>query len=192
MLAHYHGQVFNASEMGSSLNTTGKTIRHYLDILVGTFMVRRLSPWHENLGKRQVKSPKIYFQDSGILHSLLGIVDEAALHLHPKLGASWEGFAVEEIIRAYHAREEEVYFWAVHGQGELDLLILKNGKRLGFEIKYSESPRITKWHHELIDHLKLDELNVVCPEAGLSPITDRIRILGLKESLLAASAPKQN
>lgn len=183
MLAHYHGQIFNASEIGRSLDAADTTVRNYLDILAGTFMVRRLAPWFENVMKRQVKRPKIYFRDTGILHSLLGVADGTALHAHPKLGASWEGFALEEIIRAHRAYEEEAYFWAVHGQGELDLLLIKDGKRLGFEIKYSETPKVQPVHRKLVDLLKLDRLDVVCPISGISPVSEKIRIVGLEDVL---------
>lgn len=183
MLAHYHGQIFNASEIGRSLDAADTTVRNYLDILAGTFMVRRLSPWFENVMKRQVKRPKIYFRDTGILHSLLGIADEAALRVHPKLGASWEGFALEEIIRVHRAYEEEAYFWGVHGQAELDLLLIKEGKRLGFEIKYSEAPRVREAHHALVKTLKLDRLDFVCPVAGVGAVSEKIRVIGLQDLL---------
>ena len=133
MLTHYHGQVFNASEIGRSIEVTNKTASRYLDILAGTFMVRRLQPWHENISKRQVKSPKIYFRDSGILHALLGIENKENLYTNPKLGISWEGFAVEEIVRFLRADDEDCYFWSTQSGAELDLLIIKNGVKGGFQ-----------------------------------------------------------
>jgi len=185
MLAHYHGQIFEASEIGRSLDAADTTVRRYLDILVGTLMIRRLPPWYENIGKRQVKRPKIYFRDSGIFHLLLGISDFDALQVHPKLGASWEGFALEEILRAYQASEEEAYFWGVHGQGELDLLFIQGGKRLGFEIKYSESPKISPSHRELVSILKLDQLFFVTPTENDFAVEDKIRVIGLQQLLSA-------
>src|SRR5512139_2734726 len=140
MLAHYHGQVFNASEIGKSLGIADTTAARYLDLLAGTFMVRRLVPWFENIGKRQVKTPKMYFRDSGILHRLIGVAGMDQLVTHPKLGASWEGFALEQIIRRGAANAEEVFFWGVHNQAELDLLVFSRGRRIGYEVKYSDAP----------------------------------------------------
>lgn len=183
MLAHYHGSLFNASEIGTSLGIAHTTARHYLDILTGTFMIRELTPWIENIKKRQIKSPKIYFRDSGIFHSLLGIHDMNALQHHPKLGASWEGLALEEIIRAHHAEPEECYFWGIHNQGELDLLIIKNGKRLGFEFKYSDAPRLTSSMQLAQDTLKLDKLTVIYPGNSHYALTKDIKVMGLENYL---------
>lgn len=180
MLAHYHGNIFNASEIGKSLGVGHTTARHYLDILTGTFMIRELSPWLENIHKRQIKSPKIYFRDSGIYHSLINIVDKEALYTNPKLGASWEGFAIEEIIRYHSGGFGEIYFWGVHNQGELDLLIIKNGKRLGFEIKYTDRPMFTKSMIMALQTLKLDTLTVIYPGNNNYPLADNIRAIGLK------------
>ena len=179
MLAHYHGQVFNASDLGRSLSVADTTVRRYLDVLAGTFMVRRLSPWFENIGKRQVKTPKIYFRDSGLLHRLAGVNDAGQLHNWPKLGASWEGFALEEIIRLANATEEEVYFWSVHSQGELDLLIVKDGRRSGFEFKYADSPKITPACRMALEHLKLDQLTLVCPGDATHELSGKVRVRGL-------------
>src|SRR5262249_3894834 len=137
MLANYHGQLFNASELGKSLGISDHTVRKYLDILAGTFMIRVLSPWFENLEKRQMKTPKIYFRDSGILHALTGIRSANELDTYPKLGSFWEGFALEEIISQHRATQEECYFWGTHSGAELDLLLVKNGKRIGYEFKYT-------------------------------------------------------
>jgi uncharacterized protein len=180
MVAHYHGQVFNASELGRSLAISHHTVQKYLDILAGTFMVRILSPWFENIHKRQVKSPKIYFRDSGILHALLGISDELQLQTHPRLGAFWEGYALEEVIRTFHAAPEECYFWATQADAELDLLIIKNGKRLGFEYKYTDSPTTTKSMHIAQRDLKLDHLAVIYPGSRIFPLTERITAYGLE------------
>lgn len=180
MLAHYHGNNFNASEIGKSLSLSTTAIRHYLDILVGTFMIRQLQPWTENIKKRQVKTPKIYFMDSGIFHYLLGVRSSEDLLYHPKLGVSWEGFALEQIIRSHQVDPEDCYFWAIHGQAELDLLILKDGKKLGFEIKYTDSPKITKSMHTALEVLQLDSLTVIFPGSKDFPLSDKIRVVGLE------------
>ena len=174
MLAHYHGQLFNASEIGRSLGVTDTTARRYLDILSGTFMVRQLQPWHANLKKRQVKAPKIYFRDSGVFHRLLGLGSDQEILLHPKLGASWEGFAIEETIRAVGAESDEVFFWAVHGQAELDLLIVRGGKRFGFEIKFTDRPQITHSLRIAIDLLELDHAWVIYPGTDSFPLSDDV------------------
>ena len=179
MLAHYHGQVFNASDLGRSLNVADTTVKRYLDTLVGTLMVRRLSPWFENIGKRQVKTPKIYFRDSGLFHRLAGINDSGQLHTWPKLGASWEGFALEEILRVADASEEEAYFWSVHSQGELDLLVVKDGRRLGFEFKFADSPKMTPACRMALEHLHLDQLTLVCPGEAAHELGDKVRVRGL-------------
>src|SRR3989338_990761 len=143
MLVHYHGQIFNGSELGKSLGISSHMVRKYLDLLSGTFMVRILLPWFENLEKRQVKLPKIYFRDSGILHALIGIRNASEMDIHPKMGSFWEGFALEEVIRQTQASTEECYFWGTHSKAELDLLIIKDGKRVGFEFKYTDRPKLT-------------------------------------------------
>lgn len=163
MLAHYHGNLFNASELGRSLGVSHKTMKEYADVLTGTFMVRQLQPWYENIGKRQIKTPKIYIRDSGIFHTLIGVNTQSDLLVNPKLGASWEGFALEQIIFHLDAQQEECYFWGTHQQAELDLLIMKNGKRLGFEIKYSGAPKLTKSMQIAQQDLALDSLTVVYP-----------------------------
>jgi len=180
MLAHYHGQIFNASQLSRSLGISDTTVRKYLDILAGTFMVRTLSPWFENLKKRQVKSPKIYFRDNGILHTLVGIENEKQLHVNPKLGAFWEGFALEEIIRTLKLSTQECYFWATQAKAELDLFIIKGGKRLGFEFKYVDAPKTTKSMHIAIQDLKLDHLGIVYPGNKIFPIRKNITAYGLE------------
>jgi predicted AAA+ superfamily ATPase len=161
MLAHYHGQTWNASEIAGNFGLTDKTVRHYLDILCGTFMVRLLPPWYENVGKRQVKAPKVYLRDSGVLHSLLDIADKRSLLGHPKAGASWEGFALEQVLRRYP--DGEPYFWNVHGGPELDLLLLHKGQRTGYEFKMADAPTATRSMHAAIETLRLDRLWVVYP-----------------------------
>lgn len=163
MLAHYHGKIFNASELGRSFGIADTTVKRYLDILSGTFMIRQLPPWLENLKKREIKSPKIYFRDSGLFHQLLGISTHEQLLVYPQLGASWEGFALEEIIRAYNAREGDAYFWGIHEQCELDLLLLKDGKRLGFEFKYKDAPQYTISLRRAMELLNLDKLTIIYP-----------------------------
>jgi len=179
MLSHYHGQTFNASEIGKSMGISHVTSRHYLDILTGTFMIRELMPWLENLGKRQVKSPKIYFRDSGIYHTLMDIKNYQTLFYHPKLGASWEGFALEQIIIKMKSRIEDCYYWGIHGQAELDLLLFKNGKRLGFEFKYSDAPRLTKSMSIAYELLNLDKLFVITPADVQYHLTENIEVVNL-------------
>jgi hypothetical protein len=161
MLAHLHGQVWNAADPASSLGVSQPTARRYLDWLTQAYMVRQLQPWHENLGKRQVKAPKIYFRDTGLLHSLLGIRSEADLLRHPRLGASWEGFALEQVLRL--ARPDQAYFWATHTGAELDLLMFKYGKRIGVEFKRADAPDLTRSMKIAMEDLKLDALYVVYP-----------------------------
>lgn len=179
MLAHYHGQTVNFSELGRSFGAADTTVRRYLDILAGTFMVRMLSPWHENIGKRQVKAPKLFLRDSGLFHFLLGVADGDALRCHPKLGASWEGFALETLIRRQRASTEEVYFWSAHGGGEVDLLVFNERGRQGFEVKYTDQPRTTRSMHTAIDVLRLDSLTIVYPGERSFPLTEKIRAIGL-------------
>ena len=162
MLGHYHGQTWNSSELARALGVSDKTVTRYLDILEGTFMAWRLRPWHANLGKREVKAPKVYLADTGILHSLLGVGSTQDLLAHPKCGASWEGFAIHEIIRQIGARREEAYFWGLHSGAELDLLILRDGRCLGFEIKLTRSPKVTPAMRSARESLQLDHLYVVC------------------------------
>jgi predicted AAA+ superfamily ATPase len=180
MLAHNHGNMLNASEIGSSLGITHHTVRNYTEILAGTFMVRILEPWFENIGKRQIKTPKVYIRDSGLLHALVGIQSHDELRVYPRLGASWEGFALEEIIKVNHARQEECFFWGVQSSAELDLLIVKNGKRIGFEFKYSDAPTLTKSMMTALNDLRLDHLYVIYPHTVSYPLTDKISVQGLE------------
>ena len=172
MLAHYHGQNLNASEIGRSLEFSSPTIKRYLDILSGAFMVRQLQPWFENIKKRQVKSPKIYYRDTGLLHYQLGIRSYKELLRHPKVGASWEGFVIEQAIR--HYRPDEQYFWSTQSDAELDLLLFKDGKRVGIECKLTDSPKATKSMHTALDLLGLDTLKVVHTGKKSYPLADRI------------------
>lgn len=175
MLAHYHGQTWNGSELGRALGVSDKTVSRYLDILEGTYMVYRLLPWHTNSGKREVKAPKVYVADSGILHSLLGVSGINDLLAHPKCGASWEGFMIREIIRQTAAQRGEAFFWRVHTGAELDLLIHHNGRRLGFEIKLTRSPKVTPSMRSAREILGLDHLYIVCHGTGDSwPLAEGI------------------
>jgi uncharacterized protein len=166
MLAHYHGQTWNGSELARSLGVSDKTVSRYLDILEGTFMAFRLTPWYANTGKREVKAPKVYVTDTGLLHSLLGISDQDALLAHPKCGASWEGFILREVIRRTDAKRGEAFFWGVHAGPELDLLIFQDGRRLGFEIKLTKSPQVTASMRSSKEALGLDHLYVMCHGEG--------------------------
>lgn len=183
MLTHYHGQVINTSELGRSMNLSHNTIKKYIDILSGTFMIRVLYPWHENLGKRQVKSPKIYFRDSGIYHALNRIETYNELLIQPQLGASWEGFSLEEIIRHQDVDAFDCYFWGTHAGAELDLLIIKGNKRIGFEFKYTDTPKTTKSMHIAMEALSLNELTVISPGDHNFPLTEKIRAVGLNAYL---------
>ena len=179
MLAHYHSQTWNASELGRSMGLSDKTVRSYLDILSGTFMVRQLQPWFENLGKRQVKSPKVYLRDSGLLHSLLDIPDRHALLGHPKIGASWEGYVIEQLLQA--VRPAQAYFWATHSGAEVDLVFLHQGKKYGVEVKFNEAPKITASMRTALSDLELEHLWVIYPGEHTYPVDERISVWPLKE-----------
>ncbi|ABB24768.1 conserved hypothetical protein [Pelodictyon luteolum DSM 273] len=166
MLAHYHARTWSGSELGRSLGVSDKTVGRYLDILEGTFMAFRLLPWHANTGKREVRSPKVYVADTGILHSLLKIGGRDDLLAHPKCGASWEGFMVQELIRRTHAECGEAFFWGLHAGAGLDLLIVKNAQRVGFEIKLTRSPQVTLSMRRALKTLELDRLFVMCHAEG--------------------------
>jgi uncharacterized protein len=181
MISHYHGQVWNASEIGASMGIAPNTAKHYLDALEQTYMVRRLLPWFENVGKRLVKSPKIYLRDSGIFHALQGIDSAKALWTHPKLGASWEGFVLEELLAAWDVRE--AYFYSVHSGSELDLFFLHHGKRIGVEIKRSDAPKLTRSMRLVCEDLGLDELRVVYPGTRKYPLADRVWALPFTQAI---------
>jgi len=178
MLAHYHGQIWNASELGRAMGFSDKTMLSYLDILSGTFMIRQLMPWHENLSKRQVKAPKIYFRDSGILHQLLSLTDFQALNGHPRVGASWEGFALEQTLNILETRQ--IYFWSTYSGAELDLFFLHDGRRYGVEFKYSEAPVATKSIHSALETLNLEHLWIVYPGNTQYPVHEKITVLPLQ------------
>ena len=172
MMAHFHGQVWNAAQLARSLGASEKTARRYLDILAGAYMVRVLPPWYENIGKRQVKAPKVYMRDTGILHALLQVGTLRDVTGHPKLGSSWEGFALEQVLAALSTRD--AYFWATHGGAELDLLVTVAGKRFGFEFKYADAPGTTRAMHVAIDDLNLEHLWVVYPGQKEYDLTEEI------------------
>lgn len=181
MVAHFHGQVWNAAEFARALGTAENTARRYLDILSGAYMVRVLPPWFENLKKRQVKAPKIYICDSGLLHNLLQVSTLNDLRGHPKIGASWEGFALEHIIRVYRTRD--AYFWATHAGAELDLMVSSGSKRYGFEFKYTDAPGRTRSMHVAIEDLGLEHLWVVYPGDETYSLDRKITVIPLEEIL---------
>lgn len=178
MVAHVHGHNWNAAELARSMAVKEDTVRRYLDILTGAFMIRQLPPWFENVGKRLVKAPKIYFRDSGVLHALLGLRTQRELLSHPKLGLSWEGFALEEIIQATGA-ERDAYFYKTHAGAELDLLLVRGGKRFGFECKHADAPQATRSMHVALKDLGLHRLWVVYPGASRYPLSERIEVVPL-------------
>ncbi len=175
MLAHYHAQVWNSAELARALGVTGSTVRRYLDLLIGALVVRPLPPWHENLGKRQVKSPKVYIADTGLLHTLLGIETRDELDRNPKVGASWEGFVVREVMRRLETHPEECFFWATHAGADLDLLIVRGERRIGFEIKRTTSPSSTRSMHSAMETLGLERLDVIHAGEHTFPLRERIR-----------------
>lgn len=179
MLAHYHGQMWNAAPPARSLGVSEPTVRRYLDLLESVFMVRQLRPWHANLKKRQVKAPKVYLRDSGLLHYLLGIRTEADLLAHPGCGASWEGYVIEEALSV--VQPDEAYFWATHNGAELDLLLIKDGKRIGLECKRADAPRLTASMKIAQSDLELDRLVVVYPGSRSYILAEGVMVLPLNE-----------
>ena len=179
MLAHYHGQTWNASELARSMGLSDKTVRSYLDILTGTFMIRQIQPWHENIAKRQVKAPKIYFRDSGLLHSLLSLTDFHSLSGHPRMGASWEGFVLEQVLRIL--KPPEAFFWATYQGVEIDLLFLRRGRRFGMEFKFNEAPKATRSMHAALETLSLDHLWVIYPGKHKYPVHEKISVWTLRD-----------
>jgi uncharacterized protein len=179
MVAHYHGQIWNAAELARALAVNESTVRRYLDLMTGVFMVRQLPPWFENLGKRQVKAPKVYVRDSGLLHAFLGVLNQRDLEHHPKVGASWEGYAVEEILKAL--RPDDAYYWATHNGAEVDLVLFKNGRRIGVECKRVDAPTLTPSMRIALADLKLDELRVVYPGEKRYRLTGRVEVVPLAE-----------
>jgi len=179
MISHYHGGIMNYSEVGRSLDITDKTIKRYLEILSGAFMIRLLKPFYVNIAKRQVKRLKIYVRDSGLLHNLWDV--DGDIDKHPKLGSSFEGYALEEVIRITGARSQDCYFWAEDNVSEIDLVIIKGAKKLGFEFKYSDAPKVTKSMYRAMEILNLSSITVINPGADNYKLTENISVIGLEE-----------
>jgi predicted AAA+ superfamily ATPase len=177
VMAHYHGQVWNGSELGRAMGVSPLTARHYLDILAGAYLMRVLPPWHENLKKRQVKSPKVYLRDSGLLHAILGVSGLPALRGHPRYGGSWEGFALEQVL--IHFGETDAYFWSTQRGAELDLVLMGRGRRLGFEFKCSDAPSMTRSMAIALEDLKLDRLFVVYPGRERYRLQEKVEVIPL-------------
>ena len=177
MLAHWHGQLWNGAELGRAFGVAHTTVRRYLDLLTSVFMVRQLQPWHENIAKRQVRSPKVFISDSGLLHALLGLTTREDVLSHPTVGASWEGFVVQQVIHLLGARPEQCYHWSTHSGAELDLLISAGNRRYGFEVKRSEAPRLTASMRTAFDTLGLERLDVVHAGTQGYPMAPGIRAL---------------
>lgn len=179
MLAHYHGQIWNGSELSRALGVTSATVRGYLDVLASTYLVRTLAPWFENISKRQYRSPKVYVRDSGLLHALLAVGAQDELEAHPKYGASWEGFALEQVLGV--AGQHDAYFWGTHGGAELDLLLVRGGRRYGVEFKCADAPTMTKSLHVALADLKLERAWVVYPGNVRYAVHERVEALPLAE-----------
>jgi len=183
MLAHYHGQTWNSSEFARSFGVADTTVRHYLDLLTSALVIRQLQPWHANIGKRQVKAPKVYITDSGLLHGLLNMPRQTDVEGHPKAGASWEGFVIEQIATHLRAEPEECFFWATHTGAELDLLVVRGGQRRGFEIKRTSSPQVTPSMRSALEDLHLVQLDVIHAGDRTFDLAPRIRAVGLSRLL---------
>jgi uncharacterized protein len=178
MLAHYHGQIWSAVEPARSLGVSEPTVRRYLDILTGVFMIRQLQPWHANLKKRQVKAPKIYLRDTGLLHQLLGIRSDQELFSHPKCGSSWEGYVIEETIKTMNP--DEAYFWGTHNGAEIDLVMVKGGRMLGVECKRIDAPRLTPSMRIALENLNLERIAVVYPGARRYALAENVHAVPLE------------
>lgn len=190
MVAHYHGQSWNASEFARSFGVADTTVRRYLDVMTSTFVVRQLLPFSENLKKRQIKSPKVYIADSGLLHALLNLHDWTDLEGHPKVGASWEGFAMDVVTRELEARPDECYFWGTHGGAELDLLVVRGRRRYGFEFKRTSAPKITRSMREAMKDLRIDHLVVIHAGNATFPLANDICAVALGDFSLASQMSK--
>ncbi len=181
MLAHVHAQVWNASRFASSFGVSEASVRRYLDLLSSALVVRQLAPWHANVGKRQVKSPKVFIADSGLLHALLDLPDRTAIERHPVLGASWEAFVVEQLRAATGARADQLFFWATHGGAELDLLLVRGQERIGFEIKRTATPRVTASLRSAIESIPLDRAYLVHAGAHSYPLAHGVEAVSVSE-----------
>jgi predicted AAA+ superfamily ATPase len=187
MVAHYHGQTWNAAELARALALNESTVRRYLDLMTGVFMVRQLPPWFENLGKRQVKAPKVYVRDSGLLHALLGVTTAHDLEHHPKVGASWEGYAIEEVLKAL--RPDDAYYWATYNDAEVDLVLFKDGKRIGVECKRMDAPKLTPSMRIALTDLRLDRLLIVYPGEHRYALGDRVEVVPLTQLVARTISP---
>jgi uncharacterized protein len=183
MVAHYHAQTWNGAEIARAFGVGEHSVRRYLDLLTSALVLRQLPPWHANLSKRQVRSPKVYVEDSGLLHGLLGIENGEDLVRHPKVGASWEGFLVKEIIERLNAREEECYFWATHAGAEIDLLVVSGRRRLGFEIKRTTAPRLTSSMAAVLADLELERLDVIHAGEATFTLAAKVRAVAARSLL---------
>lgn len=179
MIAHYHGQIWNSAELARSFGVAHTTVQRYLDVLSETFMVRQLQPWYENVGKRQVKAPKVYIRDTGLLHALLGLGTASAIESHPKLGASWEGFALDTVASRLGAAPEECFFWRTHSGPEIDLLVIRGNARLGFEFKRTTAPEVTRSMRAALNDLKLARLTIVHAGTRTYPMAPKIHAVAL-------------
>ena len=183
MLAHWHGQIWNGAEFGRAFGVSHTTIRRYLDLLTSLFVVRQLAPWFENISKRQVRSPKVYIEDSGVLHTLIGLHGRDELLSHPKVGASWEGFVIQQVAAAMSLPREQCYHWATHSGASLDLLAVSAGHRHGFEVKRTEAPRLTTSMLSAVETLKLDHLDVIHAGQDTFQLAPRIRAIAAEEAV---------
>ncbi len=183
MIAHYHAQTWNSSELARAFGVAHTTVQRYLDVLTETFMVRQLAPWHENLSKRQVRAPKVYLRDTGVLHTLLGVKHLPDLAVHPKVGASWEGFALDVVLDRIGARSGEAYCWGTHAGAELDLLVVRGRTRVGFEFKRTSSPSVTSSMRSALTDLRLERLYVVHGGRETFPLTAQITAVPLTRVL---------
>jgi len=183
MIAHHHAQLWNASEIGRSFGVADTTVRNYLDKLTDALVVRQLKPWHENLGKRQVKSPKIFVRDSGLLHALLNLPTKRDIEGHPKLGASWEGFIIDQLVQQLGVSPEETYHWRTHQGAELDLLVVRGGLRLGFEVKRTVAPTLTPSMRSAMHDLKLKSLTVVHAGDQTFPLAKQVQAVAFRDVL---------
>lgn len=177
MVAHYHGQIWNAAEPARALGVNPSTMRRYLDLLTDALVLRQIQPWYANLRKRQVKSPKVYVRDSGLLHQLLGLETEKAVLSHPKLGASWEGFVIEQVLAT--EPHDEAWFWATHQGAGIDLLLRRGDRLLGVECKRADAPRLTPSIRIALEDLGLDRVAIVYPGARRYSLSEAVAAVPL-------------
>ncbi|HWY88698.1 MAG TPA: DUF4143 domain-containing protein [Gemmataceae bacterium] len=181
MVAHFHGQIWNGADLARSLGVSEHTVRSYVDLLTGTFMLRQLQPWFENVSKRQYKAPKVYVRDTGLLHALLGLESAEDLAGHPKFGSSWEGFALEQVLAV--TGTDHAYYWGTHAGAELDLVLFRKGRRFGVEFKTSDAPDMTKSLQIALGDLKLDQAWIIYPGAETYKVHERVEVVPLSKAL---------